>query len=81
MSRKKKSTIVVDSEGRSWDPDDLDLDSFGVEAPQREVFALFAEKGYPPEEVNEEIRVKYTQYLERVKKKAKEREMAKKAEK
>ena len=33
MSRKKKPTIVVDSEGHSWGPDDFDLDSCGVEAP------------------------------------------------
>jgi hypothetical protein len=36
MSRKKKSTIVViESKGHSWDPDDFDLDSHGVQAPQR----------------------------------------------
>jgi len=33
MSRKKPPTVVVDSQGRCWDPDDFDLDSHGVEAP------------------------------------------------
>jgi hypothetical protein len=49
MSRKKKSTIVVDAQGRSWDLDDFDLDSHGVVAPQREVFAKLAEDGFTPE--------------------------------
>jgi hypothetical protein len=65
VTRKKKSTIVVDSEGRSWDLDDFDLDSHGVQAPQREVFEMLAEMGRTPDEVNEAVREKYTQYLAR----------------
>jgi len=41
------------------------LDSFGVEAPQREVFEMLAEMGRRPEEVNEALREKYARYLER----------------
>ena len=68
MSRKKKPEIVVDEQGRSWDLDDFDLDSHGVEAPEREVFEMFAELGRKPEEVNPEIRERYVKYLERMRK-------------
>ena len=71
MGRKKKPEIVMDEQGRSWDLDDFDLDSHGVEAPEEEVFELFAELGYAPETVNEVVRERYRKYLER-KKKAKE---------
>jgi hypothetical protein len=46
---KKKPEFVVGKDGQRWNLDDFDLDSHGVEAPQREVFEMFAEKGYPPE--------------------------------
>ena len=82
MSRKKNPEIVVDEKGFRWNLDDFDLDSCGVEAPEREVFEMFAELGYPPEEVNEVIREKYTKYLERMKKKKeKEQKKAGKSEK
>jgi hypothetical protein len=73
MSRKKLPEIVVDEKGFRWNLDDFDLDSHGVEAPEREVFEMFAELGKTPDEVNEEIRERYARYLERMKKK-KERE-------
>jgi len=66
---KKKSTIVVDEQGRSWDLDDFDLDSHGVVAPQREVFAKLAEDGYTPGQVSVDIQEKYRKYLERMKEK------------
>jgi len=82
VTRKKKPEIVVGEDGQRWNLDDFDLDSHGVEAPQREVFELFAELGRKPEEVNETIRDKYTKYLERVKqKKEKEGTKAEKAKK
>ena len=68
IREKKPRTIVQDGEARRND-DDVNLDSFGVEAPPRDVFALFAEKGYPPEAVNEAIRERYVQYLERMERK------------
>jgi hypothetical protein len=68
MSRKAKTpTIVRDCEFQ-WIDDDFNLDSFGVGAPQREVFEMFAELGRKPEEVNEVIREKYAKYLERIRK-------------
>lgn len=76
MSRKKKSTIVVDSDGRSWDLDDFDLDSHGVVAPQREVFAKLAEDGFTPEQVSIDIQEKYRKYLERIQKKKEKEELA-----
>lgn len=72
MSRKKKPEIVVDEHGFRWNIDDFDLDSHGVEAPEREVFEMFAEMGRKPDEVNETIREKYTKYLERRKRKENE---------
>ena len=72
MSRKRKRGIVVGSEGRSWDLDDFDLDSHGVQAPQREVFAKLAEDGFTPEQVSIDIQEKYRKYLERMKKKKNE---------
>ena len=74
MSRKKKPEFVVGEDGQRWNLDDFDLDSHGVEAPEREVFEMLAEMGRRPEEVNETIRDKYTKYLERVKKKKEKEE-------
>ena len=67
MGRKKKSTLIIDEQGQGWDPDDFFLDSHGVEAPEEEVFEMFAELGYAPETVNEEVRERYAKYLERMK--------------
>jgi len=67
MGRKKKSELIIDEQGQGWDPDDFDLDSHGVEAPEEEVFEMFAELGYAPETVNEEVRERYAKYLERMK--------------
>ena len=67
MSRKK-STIVVDEQGRCWDLDGFDLDSHGVQAPQREVFAKLAEDGFTPKPVSVDIQEKYGTYLERIEK-------------
>jgi hypothetical protein len=53
--------------GNAWNDDDFNLDSHGVEAPQREVFEMLAEMGRTPEEVNEEIRERYAKYLDRMK--------------
>ena len=69
MSRKKTPEFVVGENGHRWNLDDFDLDSHGVEAPEREVFEMFAELGRKPEEVNEEIRERYAKYLERMRKK------------
>jgi hypothetical protein len=77
VARKKKSSTVAGDKGFRWNDDDFNLDSFGVEAPEREVFEMLAEMGRRPDEVNEEIRERYVKYLERMKKK-KEKE-AKKA--
>ena len=71
MSRKK-STMVVDEQGRSWDLDDFDLDSHGVEAPLRERFEMLREGGFTPEQVSVDIREKYAKYLERMKEKKNE---------
>ena len=82
MSRQKKPEIVVDERGFQWNLDDFDLDSHGVEAPEREVFEMLAEMGRTPAEVNEELRDRYATYLERVKKKKeKENQKADRAEK
>jgi len=35
MNRKKQPEFVVDENGQRWNLDDFDLDSCGVEAPQR----------------------------------------------
>ena len=76
---KKKSTIVVDDQGRSWNLDDFDLDSHGVVAPLRERFEMLAKDGFTPEQVSVGIQEKYRKYLERIKKKKEKEE--KKAEK
>ncbi len=55
--------------GVVWDDDDFNLDSHGVEAPEGDVFELFAELGYKPEDVNEEVQGRYAAYLERMKNK------------
>jgi hypothetical protein len=55
--------------GVVWDDDDFNLDSHGVEAPAGDVFELFAELGYKPEDVNEEVQGRYAAYLERTKNK------------
>jgi hypothetical protein len=47
MGRKKKAELIIDEQGRAWDPDDFFLDSHGVEAPEDEVFEMFAELGPP----------------------------------
>jgi hypothetical protein len=67
MSRKWTPEIVVDEKGFRWNLDDFDLDSHGVEAPERAVFEMLAEKGRKPEEVNEQIRERYVKYLEKKK--------------
>lgn len=64
MGRKKKAELIIDELGRAWDPDDFFLDSHGVEAPEEEVFEMFAELGYAPETVNEVVRERYRRYLE-----------------
>jgi hypothetical protein len=69
MTRKKRPEIVVDEKGLSWDDDDFNLDSHGVEAPEREVFEMLAQLGDKPEAVNEAVRERYAKYLERVRKK------------
>ena len=66
MGRKKKTELIVDEQGFAWDPDDFDLDSHGVEAPEEEVFEMAAEMGRKPEEVNEAVRERYRKYLERM---------------
>jgi hypothetical protein len=71
MSRKKKSPLDLEDGEFHWNDDDFNLDSHGVEAPQREVFEMLAEMGRTPDEVNETIREKYTKYLERVHKQEK----------
>ena len=67
MGRKKKPDIVVDDQGRSWNLDDFDLDSHGVQAPLKERLKMLAESGRKPEEVSEDIRERYRKYLERAK--------------
>lgn len=42
MTRKKKPEFVVGEDGQRWNFDDFDLDSHGVEAPEREVFEMLA---------------------------------------
>lgn len=66
MSRKKKPEIVVDSQGRSWDLDDFDLDSHGVQAPLRERLESLREGGFTPEQVSIDIQERYAKYLERM---------------
>ncbi len=66
---KKKPDIVVDSQGRSWDLDDFDLDSRGVQAPLKERLESLAESGLKPEEVSDDIRERYVKYLEKMKEK------------
>ena len=66
MGRKKKPEIVVDAQGRSWDLDDFDLDSHGVEAPMRERLDKLREDGFTPEHVSIDIQERYRKYLERM---------------
>jgi hypothetical protein len=68
MAGKKKSELIIDEKGFAWDPDDFDLDSHGVEAPEEEVFEMIAEMGTAPEDVNEEVRERYRKYLVRMQK-------------
>ena len=35
MTRKKKPEFVVGEDGQRWNLDDFDLDSHGVQAPER----------------------------------------------
>jgi hypothetical protein len=79
MSRKKTPEFVVGEAGQRWNLDDFDLDSHGVEAPIRERLESLMRGGYTPEQVSVEIRDKYTNYRERMKKKKSKDE--KKAEK
>jgi len=72
VGRKKKSELITDEKRFAWDPDDFDLDSHGVEAPEEEVFEMAAEMGRRPDEVNEEVRERYRAYLERRAKKQSE---------
>lgn len=65
MSRKKRPDLIIDEQGRAWDPDDFFLDSHGVEAPEEEVFEMLVELGRKPEEVNEEVRERYRKHLKR----------------
>jgi len=65
MSRKKKTESVVDEKGFRWNDDDFNLDSHGVEAPEEEVFEMFAELGRTPDDVNVTIRDRYAKHLER----------------
>lgn len=65
MSRKKRPERIVDEQGRVWHPDDFDLDSHGVEAPEEDVFELAAEMGRKPEDVSEEARERYRLFLAR----------------
>jgi hypothetical protein len=71
MRRKKKSELVVDAQGRAWDPDDFFLDSHGVEAPLRERLEKLREDGFTPEQVGIDIQERYRKYLERMAKKEK----------
>ena len=64
---KKKSTIVVDEQARSWDRDDFDMDSHGVEAPIDERLESLMRGGYTPEQVSVEIKDRYTKHLEKMK--------------
>ena len=68
MTRKRKPEIVVDSEGRSWDLDDFDLDSLGVEAPIKDRLEMLRQSGLKPEQVGADIKDRYTKYLEKMKK-------------
>jgi hypothetical protein len=79
MPRKKKPEIVVDLQGRSWDLDDFDLDSHGVQAPLKERLQSLAADGRTPEQVSIDIQEKYARYLERVKKQENEEKNAKTA--
>ena len=65
MGRKKKPELIVDEQGRAWDPDDFDLDSHGVEAPLRERFEKLRADGFTPEQVSVDIQARYREYLER----------------
>ena len=76
MSRKKNSPTLIKDGEFQWNDDDFNLDSFGVEAPQREVFEMLAKLGRKPEEVNEAIREKYVKYVDRMTRK-KEKEQRK----
>ena len=68
MGRKKKPELIIDEQGRAWDPDDFDLDSHGVEAPMRERLEKLREDGFTPEQVSIDIQERYRKYLERTKK-------------
>ena len=74
MSRKKKPPTVVKDGEVQWNDDDFNLDSHGVEAPERDVFEMFSELGMKPDEVNAEARERYVKYLERRRKKKEEQE-------
>lgn len=70
MSKKKTPTVVQDGKVQ-WNDDDFNLDSFGVEAPLRDRLKSLADSGKKPEEVSDDIRVRYVKYLEKMKKQEK----------
>lgn len=67
MSKKKSPTSIQDGEVR-WNDDDFNLDSFGVEAPLRDRLKSLADSGKKPEDVSDDIRVRYVKYLAKMKK-------------
>ncbi|MCU0694398.1 MAG: hypothetical protein MUF54_23675 [Polyangiaceae bacterium] len=71
MGRRKKSELIIDKQGRAWDPDDFFMDSHGVEAPLRERFEKLHEDGFTPEQVSIDIQQRYAKYLKRMAKKGK----------
>ena len=60
---------MVDSQGRSWDRDDFDLDSHGVEALIKDRLEMFRQSGLTPEQVRVDIKDRYAKYLEKMKEK------------
>jgi hypothetical protein len=69
MSRKRKPAVEVDEQGFSWNDDDFNLDSFGVQAPLQERLQSLMQGGFTPEQVSIDIQEKYAKYLEQLKKK------------
>ena len=72
MSCRRKPRTIVQNGQVQWNDDDIDVDSFGVEAPQREAFKILTKIGQKYEEVNRAIREKYVKYLERMTRKNEE---------
>jgi hypothetical protein len=72
MARKKATSGTTSGrrdQEPTWNDDDFNLDSFGVEAPLRERLESLAKSGLKPEQVSEDIRERYVKYLEKMKKK------------